>query len=145
MKISNLILLTIVGFACIGMAAAADVVVQGGVKACSNFAAPSGEDCAASRSAYQPDREVLPLDFGLSTLFASDDGSLLGKDWLKALRAYDQRIMQIARGQQRHGRKPRDSARCREAVASLRGLDQDRGRARAERAGRREAAGCTDP
>jgi len=44
MKISNLILLTIVGFACIGMATAAEVVVQGGVKACSNFAAPQGAD-----------------------------------------------------------------------------------------------------
>ena len=39
----------------------------------------------------------------------------------EALRAYDQRITRIARGQQRHGRKPRDSARYRKAVAALRG------------------------
>ena len=40
---------------------------------------------------------------------------------MKALRAYDQRITSIARGQQCRGRKPRDSARYRKAVASLRG------------------------
>lgn len=80
-----------------------------------------GDDCAASRAAYRPGREFMALDFGLSTLFAGDDGSLLGKDWLKALHAYDRRITSIARGQQRHGRKPRDSARYRKAVASLRG------------------------
>jgi putative transposase len=80
-----------------------------------------GTDCEASRAAYHPEREVMALDFGLSTLFAGDEGQLLGKDWLKALRAYDQRITRIARGQQRHGRKPRDSARYRKAVAALRG------------------------
>ncbi len=80
-----------------------------------------GKDCESSRAAYQPDRAFMALDFGLSTLFAGDDGSLPGKDWLRALRVYDQRITSIARGQQRHGRKPRDSARYREAVASLRG------------------------
>ena len=33
----------------------------------------------------------MALDFGLSTRFAGDDGSLPGNDWLKALRAYDKR------------------------------------------------------
>ena len=80
-----------------------------------------GKACAASRAAYQPEREFLALDFGLSTLFAADDGALLGKGWLAALRGYDQRISEIARGQQRHGRKPRDSARYRKAVTALRG------------------------
>ena len=80
-----------------------------------------GADCEASRVAYEPEREFMALDFGLSTLFAGDEGQLLGKNWLKALRAYDQRIAKIARGQQRHGRKPRDSARYRKAVAALRG------------------------
>ncbi len=79
------------------------------------------EECAASRAAYRPERDVLPLDFGLSTLFAGDDGALLGQNWLKALRAYDHRIAEIAKGQQRRGRKPRDSARYREAVTALRG------------------------
>ncbi len=80
-----------------------------------------GADCEASRVAYEPEREFMALDFGLSTLFAGDEGQLLGKNWLNALRAYDQRIAKIARGQQRHGCKPRDSARYRKAVAALRG------------------------
>ena len=80
-----------------------------------------GADCVASRAAYKPERELVALDFGLSTLFAADDGALLGKGWLTALRGYDRRISEIARGQQRHGRKPRDSARYRRAVTALRG------------------------
>ena len=80
-----------------------------------------GADCAASRAAYEPEQDVMALDFGLSTLFAGDDGALLGKDWLKALRAYDHRITEIARGMQRRGRKPRESARYRKAVTALRG------------------------
>ena len=79
-----------------------------------------GADCAASRAAYEPRRDAMALDFGLSTLFAGDDGALLGKDWLKALRAYDHRITEIARGMQRRGRKPRESARYRRAVTALR-------------------------
>ena len=73
------------------------------------------EACAESRAKYEPLRNVLPLDFGLSTLFAGDDGALLGWDWRKALRAYDHRI--AGGGTQ----APRDSARYREAVAALRG------------------------
>ena len=80
-----------------------------------------GADCAASRAAYEPEQDVMALDFGLSTLFAGDDGTLLGKDWLKALRAYDHRLTEIARGMQRRGRKPRESARYRKAVTALRG------------------------
>lgn len=80
-----------------------------------------GAECAAGRAAYHPDREFMALDFGLSTLFATDDGALIGKGWLDALRGYDRRISEIARGQQRHGRKPRDSARYRRAVTALRG------------------------
>lgn len=78
--------------------------------------------CAASRAAYQPEREVLALDFGLSTLFATDEGDLLGRDWLRRLRAYDARITSIARHVQRSGGKPRDSRRYREAVAALHGF-----------------------
>lgn len=80
------------------------------------------EECAASRAAYQPEREVVALDFGLSTLFATDEGDQLGRDWLKALRKYDTRITTIARHVQRSGGKPRDSRRYREAVAALRGF-----------------------
>ena len=80
-----------------------------------------GEKCAASRAAYRPERDVMALDFGLSTLFAGDDGALLGRNWLKVLRAYDRRITEIACGMQRRGREPRDSVRYRKTIIALRG------------------------
>lgn len=80
------------------------------------------EECVASRAAYRPEREVMALDFGLSTLFASNEGDQLGRDWLKALRRYDARITAIVRHVQRSGGKPRESRRYREAVAALRGF-----------------------
>jgi len=79
-------------------------------------------ECAASRAAYRPEREVVALDFGLSTLFASNEGDQLGRDWLNALRRYDARITAIVRHVQRSGGKPRESRRYREAVAALRGF-----------------------
>jgi hypothetical protein len=39
-----------------------------------------GEECVAARDAYQAEREVMALDFGLFTLFAADDGALIGSD-----------------------------------------------------------------
>ena len=80
-----------------------------------------GEACAKSRAEYNG-HGVLALDFGLSTLFATSEGDLLGRDWLKRLRAYDARITSIARHVQRSGKRPRDSRRYREAVADLRGF-----------------------
>ena len=77
--------------------------------------------CEASRAAYEPAVEVLELDFGLNTLFASGEGDLLGRNWLTALKAYDVRITNIARGMQKRGLKPRQSARYRRAVSALRG------------------------
>ena len=64
----------------------------------------------------------IALDFGLSTLFATSQGQLLGRDWLRELRRYDERITKIARGMQKRGHKPRQSRRYREAVAALRGF-----------------------
>ena len=80
------------------------------------------EACVESRAKYEPSRDVLPLDFGLSTLFVSGEGDQLGRDWLKHLRRHDERITNIARGMQRRGHKPRESRRYREAVAALRGF-----------------------
>lgn len=80
-----------------------------------------GEACAKSRADYNG-HGVLALDFGLSTLFATSEGQLLGQGWLKRLRAFDREISDIARGVQRRGGKPRDNARYREAVAALRGF-----------------------
>ena len=78
--------------------------------------------CQKSRAAYVPLREQLALDFGLSTLFACEDGGMFGQGWLKALRRYDARITSIARHLQRCGGKPRQSRRYRAAVAALQGF-----------------------
>jgi putative transposase len=64
----------------------------------------------------------LALDFGLSTLFATSEGDLLGRDWLKRLKRYDALISMIAASQQRAGRKPRDSRRYRALVEDVRGF-----------------------
>jgi len=74
-----------------------------------------------SRLDYAPLRDTLALDFGLSTLFATDEGDLLGRGWLAALKRYDAKITSICRHVQRSGGKPRDSRRYREAVTALRG------------------------
>lgn len=79
------------------------------------------EACAESRKAYDG-AGAIALDFGLSTLFATSEGQLLGRGWLKELRRYDERITKIARGAQKRGLKPRHSRRYREAVAALRGF-----------------------
>ena len=60
----------------------------------------------ASCSSYRPGRDVLALDFGMSTLFATSEGDLVGRDWLKRLRAYDATITSIARHVQRSGERP---------------------------------------
>jgi len=65
---------------------------------------------------------VLALDFGLSTLFATSEGQLLGQAWLKRLKQYDALISMIAASQQRAGRKPRNSKRYRALVENVRGF-----------------------
>jgi len=47
-----------------------------------------GEVYAKSRAEYDG-HGVLALDFGLSTLFATSEGQLLGQAWLKRLKRYD--------------------------------------------------------
>ncbi|MGF1606247.1 MAG: RNA-guided endonuclease InsQ/TnpB family protein, partial [Rhodothalassiaceae bacterium] len=80
-----------------------------------------GDVYAASRKAYDGECEIA-LDFGLSTLFATSEGQLLGQNWLRELRRYDERITKIARGMQKRGLKPRQSQRYRHAVRALRGF-----------------------
>ena len=79
-------------------------------------------ECVRSRAAYQSERECLPLDFGLSTMFATEDGDLLGRGWISTLGRYDARLTNIARGMQRRKQKPRQSRRYRETVTTLRGF-----------------------
>ena len=79
------------------------------------------ETFAAIRDAYRPRREAMALDLGLKTLFATNEGDLLGQGWLGRLRHYDSRITRLAAYRQRHGMKPR-SERYTRYVAQLKGF-----------------------
>lgn len=74
-----------------------------------------------SRQTYQHRTEVLALDLGLTTLFATDQGDLLGRGWLVKLQEYDRRITTLAQYRQKQGLKPR-SERYRRYVSRLRGF-----------------------
>ncbi len=80
------------------------------------------EACAASRSAYRPKVETLAIDFGLTRLFATDQGDLLGRGFMAKLIALDATIAGIARHVQRAGVKPRDSQRYRGHIDRMRGF-----------------------
>lgn len=74
-----------------------------------------------SKAAYRPQVEAIALDIGLKTLFAIDNGDLLGQGWLEKLQAYDRKIQALAKHRQKIGLKPR-SERYKRLVASLKGL-----------------------
>jgi len=74
-----------------------------------------------SKAAYRPKVEAIGLDLGLKTLFATDQGDLLGQGWLTKLQAYDCKIQALAKHRQKIGLKPR-SERYKRLVASLRGF-----------------------
>lgn len=73
------------------------------------------------RRAYQPKTDILALDLGLTNLFATDQGDLLGRDWIEKLKAYDRRITRLAQYRQSRGLKPR-SERYKRYVARLKGF-----------------------
>lgn len=77
---------------------------------------------AASTAGYQPLRDELALDFGLSTMFATADGDLLGRAWFDQLKKHDTRIDGLARHLQRQGIRPNRSRRYRTRVAAFRGF-----------------------
>ena len=74
----------------------------------------------ASRAVYRPRTEAIALDIGLKTLFATDQGDLLGRNWLNTLLDYDRRITKLAAYRQQHGMKVR-SERYKRYIAQLRG------------------------
>src|SRR5690606_33585067 len=74
------------------------------------------------REAYQPATERVALDFGLRTLFATDRGDLLGRDFIAYLAKLDRRITARAAHLQRMGRRPSSSKRYRRDVQKLRGF-----------------------
>jgi putative transposase len=84
------------------------------------------EAFANSRAEYLPRTERLGIDFGLSTLIATDRGDLMGRGFLAAMRRLDKEITAIARHRQRSGGKPRDSRRYCDLVARVRGIIKTR-------------------
>jgi putative transposase len=71
-----------------------------------------GEAFEASREVYASSANgPLALDFGLKTMFVTNDGDLLGQDFMRKLKALDRTLSGIARHVQRSGRKPRTSKR----------------------------------
>lgn len=86
---------------------------------------------AESRAAYVPRTDAIALDLGLRTLFATDQGDLLGQGWMDRLQRIDARLKRLAAHRQRmlpadarrqHGRGRRvASPRYRGYVQKLRG------------------------
>lgn len=83
-----------------------------------------GEACARSRKAYLDSAltEAAGLDFGLSTLFASDSGDLMGRGFMAKLAKLDRTLQGIAQHVRRSGKKPKDSKRYLAHAARVRGF-----------------------
>ncbi|WP_404385037.1 transposase [Caenispirillum salinarum] len=77
---------------------------------------------ADSREHYAPAVEMVSLDFGLRTMFATDDGDLFGRTWFETIKCYDAKITALARTAQKAGRKPRRDPAFKAAVTRLRGF-----------------------
>ena len=78
-------------------------------------------ELAVSREVYRPLCEELAIDLGLSTLVATDQGDLLGRRWLEALKTYDRKVSKLAAYRQSHGMRTR-SPRYQRLVTKLRGF-----------------------
>ena len=77
---------------------------------------------AKGRADYVPRTERLGIDFGLSTLIASDRGDLMGRGFLDAMTRLDRQLVEIARHLPRSGGRPRDSQRYCALVKRVRGI-----------------------
>ncbi|MEX0892105.1 MAG: zinc ribbon domain-containing protein [Gemmatimonadota bacterium] len=77
--------------------------------------------CRKQKESYQPQCEEIALDYGLRTLFASDQGDLLGQGLLRRLEFFDRRISRLAAYRQHHGLRTRSPRYDRE-VNRLRGF-----------------------
>lgn len=75
-----------------------------------------------TRVAYVPLTDVLALDFGLNSLFASNHGDLVGRNFKAKIQPVAERANAEARRMQKLGRKPRDSALYQSLVQRLRGM-----------------------
>ncbi|TLX15893.1 hypothetical protein [Rhizobium sp. MHM7A] len=105
-----------------------------------------GEAFQASREAYSASANgPLALDFGLTTTFATNEGDLLGRDFLRKLKALDNTLSGIARHVQRSGQKPRSSKRYTRHAERTRGYNPDRTESDHQQAHRHETAVSTVP
>lgn len=77
---------------------------------------------AENREAYHPLTDVLALDFGLRTLFATNHGDLLGRNFRAKIEPVARRAAAEAARMQRAGKKPRDSALYGRLVTRLRAM-----------------------
>ena len=74
-----------------------------------------------SAATYRPRMGALALDMGMNTLFGTNLGDLLGRNWLFKIERYDRLLQGIARHRQRLGLKTA-SDRYRRIVNQLRGF-----------------------
>ena len=77
----------------------------------------------AQKKAYHPRCAEIGLDYGLRTLFGTDQGDLLGQGFLRQLHVYDARISRLAAYRQTHGLRTRSPRYDRE-VRRMRGFLQ---------------------
>ncbi|MCB1348035.1 MAG: zinc ribbon domain-containing protein [Paracoccaceae bacterium] len=75
-----------------------------------------------SRDAYHPLTDVLSLDFGLRSLFATNFGDLLGRGFLGKIEPVAKRADAEAARMQKAGKKPRESERYLKLVTRLRAM-----------------------
>lgn len=79
------------------------------------------DEIKKSRAKYHPLCEEMSLDLGLKTLFATDQGALLGRGWFDVLKTYDSKISSLAAYRQKNGLKVR-SPRYNRHAQQLRGF-----------------------
>lgn len=77
-------------------------------------------DFSDQRQFYNPDTEVIGLDFGLTPLLATNEGDLLSREFKDRLEDFDERITKLARYRQEHGLDV-SSQRYKRLIESLRG------------------------
>jgi putative transposase len=82
------------------------------------------EEYTASAAAYEPKMDVLGLDFGLTTLFATSDGDLLGRDYMRKLAPLIAKADAIAAKLQRAGVRPGRDPSYRAAIEAVQGFLQ---------------------
>jgi putative transposase len=87
------------------MARTLQLVTDAGGAISVRFFSDETANAAATRRAYRPRTQAIGVDFGLSAMFATSEGDLLGRKWYDELRKRDENLLQIAREVQKAGGK----------------------------------------